>query len=83
MGRILTPNDVAKMTGWSLPKIRTLCASGRLPAVNTSTTEARPRWSIREEDLAEFFTPASKREPATKAKTERRQRIDADVQKVF
>lgn len=80
MGRILTPDDVSKLTGMSAQKVRALCATGRLGAVNTSLGK-RPKWAIPEESLNEFFTPAKARQE--KAKAARRQAIDANVEKVF
>jgi hypothetical protein len=64
-------------------KVRMLCEQGRLPSINT-TTATRPRWTIRRCDLDEFLTPASvKKSQAKKATESRRQRIDANVPKVF
>lgn len=76
----LTTGDVAAETGWTIQKVRTLCESGRLPAVNTSTA-SRPRWTIRRCDLDAFLTPAAvaKAEKQSNA----RRRIDANVPKVF
>ena len=75
----LTTGDVAAELNMTSHKIRALCETGRLPAVNTSTA-LRPRWTIRRVDLEAFMTPKS---VAKSAKAARRQRIDAGVKKVF
>lgn len=77
---IYTPPDVAKLLGWSTQHVRALIENGSLPAVNVST-KARPRWIIRRVDLEQFLTPTAKQEQQKPKKT--RQRIDADVAKVF
>ena len=81
--RMLTTGQVAQQTGWTIAKVRALCESGRLPAVNTSTGK-RPRWSIPEHSLEEFLTPAhqpAERKPSpTRA---RRRRIDEGLPQVF
>ncbi len=73
--------EIARMTP---QKIRVLIEAGKLPAVNVSATDNRPRWSIRLVDLETFLTPASvaKAEARNRAAS-RRQRIDRDVPKVF
>lgn len=76
----LTTGDVAAELGWTIQKVRALCESGRLPAVNTSTAK-RPRWTIRRVDLDAFLTPASVARAEKKAAP--RRRIDANVPKVF
>lgn len=76
----LTTGEVAAELGWTIQKVRALCESGRLPAVNTSTGK-RPRWTIRRVDLEAFLTPASVAEAEQKAAP--RRRIDAGVTKVF
>jgi len=80
----LTAPEAAKIARVTPQKIRALIEGGRLAAVNTSTTDNRPRWSIRRCDLEAFLTPATvaKRE-ASRAAASRRQRIDRDVPKVF
>lgn len=76
----LSTGDAAAIMGCTIQKIRALCESGRLPAVNTSTAK-RPRWTIRRVDLEAFLTPASVRQVEKKAAP--RRRIDAGVPKVF
>ena len=75
----LTTGDAAKLTGWTAAKVRALCESGRLPAVNTSTA-IRPRWTIRRIDLEAFLTPGGKVETVDKPK--RRSRLDSGVRKI-
>lgn len=58
MANLLSTGDIARRLGWSIVKVRTLCESGRLPAVNTSTGD-RPRWHVRESDLEHFLTPGA------------------------
>lgn len=82
MGNMLSTADIRRITGWSLPRIRSLCASQKLPAVDTSAGSVKPRWEVREEDLEEFLTPKSKRASAVRRATRTRP-IDANVQKVF
>lgn len=80
----LTTGQVAAELGWTIQKVRTLCEQGRIPAVNTSTTANRPRWTIRRCDLDSFLTPASvAKATAKQAAAVRRQRIDAGVPNVF
>ena len=80
----LTTIEAAKIAELSPQKIRVLIESGRLPAVNTSIGDKRPRWSIRRCDLEAFLTPASVvKQQAKQATAARRQRIDAHVPKVF
>ncbi|TWU10812.1 helix-turn-helix domain-containing protein [Allorhodopirellula heiligendammensis] len=79
----LGTGEVAEIIGMSIQKVRALCESGRLPAVNTSAA-TRPRWTIRRCDLDEFMTPdCVKKTQAKQARESRRQRIDAHVPKVF
>jgi|GEM_PF-971660 len=79
----LSTGEVAAELGMTVQKVRQLCELGRLPAVNTSAAK-RPRWTIRRCDLIAFMTPKSiKASEARAAKVTRRQRIDADVKKVF
>lgn len=81
--QFLSTGDVATITGMTIQKIRTLCELGRLPAVNTSTTD-RPRWTIRRVDLDAYLTPKSvAKAEAVKQSTARRQRIDANVERVY
>lgn len=46
----LTPPQAAKLLGTNPDKIRSLIRSGRLPAVDTSTS-VRPRWKIKRTDV--------------------------------
>lgn len=81
--QFLTTGNVACLLGMTVQKVRRLCEIGKLPAVDTSTTN-RPRWMIRRVDLDAFLTPAPVRKAAPKAgRVTRRQRIDADVPKRF
>ena len=78
----LTTGQAAKLTGFSISKIRRLVQLGRIPAVDT-TTETRPRWAIRRRDLEAFLTP--KNVPVAKPERPaagRRRRLDADVPQV-
>jgi hypothetical protein len=81
--QFLSTGDVASLTGFTIQKVRALCELGRLPAVNTSTTD-RPRWTIRRVDLEAFLTPAAvtKAESAKKTAT-RRRRLDEGVERVY
>jgi excisionase family DNA binding protein len=80
----LTTIEAAKVAALSPHKIRQLIESGRLPAVDTSVGNKRPRWSIRRVDLERFLTPAIVAKAATKqTSAARHQRIDANVPKVF
>lgn len=82
---LLTTGDVARRTGWTIGKVRALCESGKLPAVDTSTGK-RPRWSIREIDLEAFLTPGPRYPDRNSRPRSRRsgpKPIDADVPKVF
>jgi excisionase family DNA binding protein len=80
----LTTIEAAKVAALSPQKIRLLIESGRLPAVDTSVGSKRVRWSIRRVDLEQFLTPASVAKAAAKQViAARRQRIDANVPKVF
>ena len=56
MTEYLSTRQVAKVTGWSIAKVRQLIDAGKLPAVNTSTG-FRPRWEVRKTDLEAFMTP--------------------------
>ncbi len=81
---ILTTAQAAVIACFSKKKIRELIEAGKLPAINTSTTNKRVRWSIRWVDLEQFLPPASVQKAAAKqAVAARRERIDADVPKVF
>lgn len=80
-GKVLSTNDVQKITGWSLVKIRTLIHQKKLVAINTSTGK-RAMWGIPEESLRDFFTPKTSASSEQKTSV-RKQRIDANVPKVF
>jgi excisionase family DNA binding protein len=82
MGRILTPEQAARLSGLHVVTIRHKCESGILPAVNIGTAQYR-QWRIREEDLVEFFTPESKRSQVQAEKPTKRQRLDANVTRVL
>jgi hypothetical protein len=80
----LTTAECAAIAGTTSQKIRLLIEANKLAAVNTSTTNNRPRWSVRRCDLLEFLTPASVSKSQAKQKAaERRQRIDAGVKQVY
>lgn len=80
----LTTGEVASELGMTIQKVRKLCELGRLPATNTSTTDNRPRWTIRRVDLDAYLTPKSvAKKEAAKQSTARRQRIDAHVERVY
>lgn len=57
--RILTTREVARLTGFSIQKVRLLIAAGRLPAANTSSG-GRARWCVRREDLEKLLSPTCK-----------------------
>lgn len=81
---VLTTAQAAKVASFSTQKIRELIEAGKLPAVNTSTTDKRVRWSIRLCDLEAFLTPPSVQKSQAKSQAaSRRQRIDRDVPKVY
>ena len=84
MSELLTTGEVSRLTGFSLSKVRRLIELGRLPAINTST-ETRPRWAVRRQDLDLFLTPSNlgDRPQATASKPVRRKRIDTGVRQVF
>ena len=78
----LTTGEVAKITGFSILKVRMLVEQGKLPATNTSCG-TRPRWTIRREDLEAFLSPTNVRSESPRPAATRRRRIDADVPKIF
>jgi hypothetical protein len=81
--QFLTTTEAGQLCGMTTLKVRMLCEQGRLPSINT-TTATRPRWTIRRCDLDEFLTPDPVKKTQGKQATEsRRQRIDANVPKVF
>jgi excisionase family DNA binding protein len=82
---VLSTREVAKLTGFSMQKVQSLIRSGRIPAVNTSNGDLKPRWVVRLNDLEAFLTPSNIREAKEMASTRTpRKRIDAHVQnKVF
>jgi hypothetical protein len=77
----LTTGDVARLTGWTIQKVRALCEQGKLPCVNTSTAN-RTRWTIRRCDLESFLTPTSVAK-AQERRAQSRRAIDHAVPKVF
>lgn len=80
----LTTVEAAKIAWVSPQKVRELIEAGKLPAVNIAVTDKRPRWSIRLCDLEAFLTPATVTKSQAKSQAaSRRQRIDANVPKVF
>ncbi len=80
----LTTIEAAEIAGMTAQKVRVLIEAGKLPAVNVSCTDNRPRWSIRLIDLEQFLTPASvAKAEARSGSASRRQRIDQHVRKVF
>jgi hypothetical protein len=80
----LTTIEAGRIAGVTPQKIRTLIELGKLPAVDISTTNNRPRWSIRLVDLESFLTPPIvAKADAKQQATSRRRRIDANVPKVF
>ncbi len=79
----LTTGESAKLSGFTIQKIRRLVELGRIPATNTSTGD-RPRWTIRRADLEAFLTPTNvRRDSPRPTATRRRQRLDANVPQVF
>lgn len=62
MTKLLTTTEVSKLTGFSLQKIIRLIDCGKLPAIDTSTND-KPRWSIRQSDLEAFLTPVNVKKP--------------------
>jgi hypothetical protein len=84
---LLTTGDVARETGWSITKVRNLCESGRLPAINTGTGK-RNVWEVRRSDLNAFLTPSARGsaeipKPYQPPRQARRKRIDQSVPKIF
>jgi excisionase family DNA binding protein len=82
---VLTSREVAKLTGFSIQKVQSLIRSKRIPAINTSTGNQKPRWMVRLQDLEAFLTPSNIREAkAMVSPRTPRKRIDAHVKdKVF
>ncbi len=82
---VLTSREVAKLTGFSMQKVQALIRSKRIPAINTSTGDKKPRWMVRLQDLEAYLTPDNIREAkATASPRTARKRIDAHVKdKVF
>lgn len=77
---LLSTRAVQEQTGFSLQKIQFLIRIGKLAAINTSAGK-RPTWFVRQEDLDEMLTPRNGKYPTNKPA--KRQRIDANVEKVF
>ena len=81
---VLNTREVAKLTGFSMQKVQLLIRSGRIPAVNTSTGDQKPRWMVRLQDLEAYLTPDNIREAKAIVAPRTRSRIDSHVQnKVF
>ncbi len=82
---VLNTKQVAEITSFSMQKVQQLIRAGKIPAVNTSAGNCKPRWLIRKCDLDRYLTPDNV--PAAKAiveRTPRRSRIDAHIKdKVF
>lgn len=78
-----TPETAAPIMQMSAARIRRLIEVGMLQAVNTSAGKQRPRYVILESSIRAFFNPASKTSVKAAAQRTRRQRIDANVEKVF
>ena len=82
MATLLKTTDVRERTGWSLLKIRTLIQQGKLRAFNSSTS-TRPYWNILPESLDALLNGSEQPVEPKPAKASRKQRIDANVPKVF
>jgi hypothetical protein len=83
---VLSTADIRRETGWTLNRIRTLIASGKLPAVNVSSGNERPMYAIRREDWLAFIQPSEVPKPSavvTPAVKTERKRINANVPKRF
>ena len=81
--RLLTTQDVRRITGWSTLKVRNLIASNKLRAINISCSD-RPYWQIPVESLEALLSGDTQPTKSdVKQSTSRRQRIDANVPKVF
>ncbi len=81
---VLTTREVAKLTGFSMQKVQSLIRSKRIPAINTSTGDQKPRWMVRLQDLEAYLTPNNIREAKAITAPRSRARIDAHVKdKVF
>lgn len=80
----LTTIEAAEIARKTPQTIRLLIEAGKIAAVNTGLGNKRPRWSIRRCDLEAFLTPNSvTKAEARQVAAKRRQRIDANVPKVF
>jgi hypothetical protein len=80
--RVLKTTDVKAQTDWSLLKIRTLIAQGKLKAFNSSTSD-RPYWNILQESLDAMLGSSEQKAQPAQVASPRKQRIDANVPKVF
>ena len=81
---VLSTADIRRETGWTLNRVRALIASGKLPAVNVSSGNERPRYAIRREDWLAFIQPSGTPQPSpavTPPIRPERQRINANVPK--
>ena len=80
--KFITPRAVADLLG--LAKTDAVLAwihTGKLRAVDLSAGTGRPRWKVRESDLAEFLKSREAAPPAV-AKRDRRKRLEG-VTKYF
>jgi excisionase family DNA binding protein len=80
--QLLTTTEVQRRTGWSLPKIRALIESGKLPAINTSTGK-RPFWQILDDALDACLRGETPQQAKPTKPVAGRKRIDANVPKIF
>ena len=76
----LFPREVAARLRVSVDKVRSWIASGKLRAVNVGDGLKRPRWRIRESDLAEFEQSRLSQPPPKPA---RRRRKDPSITEYF
>lgn len=75
-----SPAEVAKSYGASVDKVVGWIRSGRLTAINIGNGATKPRWRIRQSDLAEFERARLSKKPATPT---RRWREDPAVTQYF
>ncbi len=83
MNQTYTTTEVAEILNCNLQRVQTLIRAGKLPAVNISVGEKKPRWRVTNESLNEFLRPANARFAKPMVAPKRRTRIDASVPKVF
>ena len=67
-----SPAEVAKSYGASVDKVVGWIRSGRLTAINIGNGGVKPRWRIRESDLAEFEQSRLSQAPAKPARRRRK-----------